>query len=55
MERKKKKLGPDWWPDTAASPADVKRVFWDESRVRHDQDDTESKDWANSEPDPDAP
>ena len=33
----------------------MKKTFWDDERVKHDPDDTDSKDWANSEPDPDAP
>lgn len=50
------------WPDWPAAgvgsyvtPAKIKRTFWDSSRVTHDPDDPESKDWANSEPDPKAP
>jgi hypothetical protein len=37
------------------SPADFKKTFWDGERVAHDPNDTDSKDWAHSEPDPDAP
>jgi hypothetical protein len=33
----------------------AKKTFWDDERVKHDPADTDSKDWANSEPDPDAP
>ena len=40
---------------TRTNPRDVTDTFWGESRVKHDPDDTDSKDWANSEPDPDAP
>jgi len=35
--------------------ADVKKTFWDGEMVKHDPEDTDSKDWANSEPDPNAP
>jgi hypothetical protein len=38
-----------------ASFADLKKTFWDDEMAKHDPDDTTSKDWANSEPDPDAP
>jgi hypothetical protein len=38
-----------------ASLADLKKTFWDDEVAKHDPDDTTSKDWANSEPDPDAP
>ena len=33
----------------------MKKTFWDDERAKYDPDDTDSKDWANSEPDPDAP
>jgi hypothetical protein len=37
------------------TPVDLKNTFWDEERVKHAPDDTSSKDWDHSEPDPHAP
>jgi hypothetical protein len=47
----------DWpeWAITYVTPGKLKRTFWDSSRVKHDPEDKDSKDWANSEPDPEAP
>ena len=48
----------DWWAwirGRGSTPFDWKHTFWDEQRVTHDPQDTSSKDWDNSEPDPDAP
>ena len=36
-----------------ASFADLKKTLW--PNLKHDPKDTTSKDWANSEPDPNAP
>jgi hypothetical protein len=59
LQRMSERDGPkfDWRNlfGRGASAADIKRTFWDDSRVKHDPADTESKDWASSEPDPDAP
>ena len=33
----------------------AKKTLWDDERLKHDPNDTDSKDWANSEPDADAP
>ena len=44
-----------WFLGKWATPADLKRTFWDESRVKHDPAERDSKDWDESEPDPTAP
>jgi hypothetical protein len=38
-----------------ATPRQMKKTYWDDERVKHDPEDQTSKDWDNSEPDPEAP
>ncbi len=48
----------DWWAWVLGkypSSAEIKKTFWDDERVKHHPDDRDSKDWAVSEPDPNAP
>jgi len=44
-----------WFFGKFANPADLKRTFWGESRVKHGTVDRYSKDWEDNEPDPAAP
>lgn len=51
-EDRENKMRP-WVLGSRPGPEQIKRTFW--PGVKHDPDDTEDKDWANSEPDPNAP
>ena len=53
-ESSKESLPPFFFGRQAGFLA-AKKTFWDDERVKHDLADTDSKDWANSEPDPGAP
>jgi hypothetical protein len=46
---------PDWTFGSYVTLGKMKRIFWSNTRTKHDPEDKDSKDWDNSEPDPDAP
>jgi hypothetical protein len=48
----------DDWPlifGKWATPRKLWKAFWDDQRVKHHPEDNDSKAWADSEPDPNAP